>query len=183
MIYGVRCVQRLAEQGHDVHVLVSPAGEKVLGIEHGLSADPLSWFDEPPRSHVERLSIDDIAARPASGSQVPRAMIVVPCSMGTVGRIAAGLSSNLLERAADVVMKERRPLILVPRETPLSALHLRHLSTLAELGVRIVPAMPAFYTQPASIDDMIAFVVDRALDAADLNVPLRRTWRPDEGEA
>lgn len=179
-IYGVRAVQRLAQLGRDVDVVVSDAGAKVLAIEHGLGADPDTWFEHAPDARVRRLAVGDITARPASGSQVPDAMLVIPCSMGTLGRIAAGLSSNLLERAADVMLKERRPLVLVPRETPLSALHLCNMTTLAELGARVVPAMPAFYTEPRSIEDMIAFVVDRALQAADLDVPLRRAWREED---
>ena len=183
-IYGVRCVQRLAENGHAVDVLVSSAGEKVLAMEHGLGGDPAGWVEGERRALVRRLDVGDIAARPASGTQVPPAMIVIPCSMGTAARIATGLSSNLIERAADVVLKEARRLVIVPREAPFSLLHLRNLTTLAELGARIVPAMPAFYTQPESIDDMIDFVVDRALDAAELGLPVRRRWRDEEpGEA
>lgn len=181
-IYGVRCVQRLAAHGQAVDVLVSPAGEKVLAMEHGLSADAAGWVEPAQRELVRRLDVGDIAARPASGTQVPPAMIVIPCSMGTVARLAAGLSSNLIERAADVVLKEARRLVVVPREAPLSLLHLRNLTTLAELGVRVVPAMPAFYTQPESIDDMIDFVVDRALDAAGLGLPVRHRWRDDESD-
>lgn len=182
-IYGVRCVQRLCALGHGVDVVLSDAARKVLAIEHRMSSDPAGWV---PAEHADRITAhgaDDITAPPASGSRAPRAMLVVPCSMATAARIAAGFGDGLIGRAADVMIKERRPLVIVPRETPLSAIHLRNLLTLAEAGVRVVPAMPAFYTQPESLDDMIDFVVDRALDGADLGVSLRSVWRaPGEGD-
>ncbi|RKY21386.1 MAG: aromatic acid decarboxylase [Planctomycetota bacterium] len=176
-VYGVECVRRLAAEGVALDVIVSDAARRVLAIEHDLGPDPREWV---PASKHELLTHDvgDIAAAPASGSRAPRAMLVVPCSMGTAARIAAGLSSNLIERAADVVLKQRRPLVVVPRETPLSAIHLRNLLTLAELGVAVVPAMPAFYTQPTSVQDMVAFVVDRALAMTGLELPLRARWQP-----
>ncbi|MEO0806787.1 MAG: UbiX family flavin prenyltransferase, partial [Cyanobacteria bacterium J06643_4] len=113
----------------------------------------------------------------ASGSYRTQGMIVMPCSMSTVGKMAAGLSSDLLERAADVQIKEGRPLVVVPRETPFSLIHLRNMTTLAEAGVRIVPAIPAWYHQPQTIDDLVDFVVARALDQLAIDcVPLRR-WK------
>jgi 4-hydroxy-3-polyprenylbenzoate decarboxylase len=105
-------------------------------------------------------------------------MFVAPCSMGTAARIASGVSTNLVERAADVMLKERRPLVVVPRETPLSTLHLRTLLALSELGVRVVPAMPAFYFRPRGVQDLVEFVVDRAVQAAGLPLPLRHPWEP-----
>jgi 4-hydroxy-3-polyprenylbenzoate decarboxylase len=106
-------------------------------------------------------------------------MLVIPCSMSTVGKLAAGLSTDLLERAADVQLKEGRKLVLVPRETPFSLIHLRNLTTLAEAGARIVPAIPAWYHQPQSIEDLVDFVVARALDQFELDcVPLRRWEGP-----
>jgi len=177
-LYGVRTVQRLASAGLVTDVIVSDTGRKVLGIEHGLAADPTTWFDAPPAGPVAALANGDLAAPPASGSRAPDAMIVSPCSMGTVGRLAAGVSGSLIERCADVMLKERRPLVLVPRETPLSTLHLRNLLTLSELGVAIVPAMPAYYTRPDSIEELVEFVVDRSLQAAGLDLPLRHRWRP-----
>jgi 4-hydroxy-3-polyprenylbenzoate decarboxylase len=176
--YGVGCVRRLLDEGLAVSVLVSDAGRRVLSIEHGLGADPREWFELPEGADLQTHDVRDVAAAPASGSRAPRAMIVAPCSMGTAARIAAGFSGNLIERAADVAMKERRPLVVVPRETPLSSIHLRNLLTLSDAGVRVVPAMPAFYNKPESIEDMVEFVVDRALDAAELELPLRKRWHP-----
>jgi len=182
-IYGVRCVQRLVQTGHDVDVVLSDAARKVLAIEHRLSGDPLSWVDDEHVDHIATHGADDITAPPASGSRAPAAMLVVPCSMNSVARIASGIADGLIGRAADVMLKQRLPLVVVPRETPLSTLHLRNLLTLSELGVAVVPAMPGFYTQPTTLDDAIDFVVDRALQAAGLDAPLREVWRaPSEGE-
>lgn len=124
----------------------------------------------------------DVGANIASGSYRTVGMVIMPCSMSTVGKLAAGLSSDLLERAADVQLKEGRKLVLVPRETPFSLIHLRNLTTLAEAGVRIVPAIPAWYHNPQSIEDLVDFVVARALDQFDIDcVPLRR-WQGHLGE-
>jgi 4-hydroxy-3-polyprenylbenzoate decarboxylase len=124
----------------------------------------------------------DLGAKIASGSQNCEGMAVVPCSMKTLAGIAHGLSRNLVERAADVMLKERRPLVIVPRETPLSTLHLRHLAALSELGVRVVPAMPAFYFRPSSMEELVEFVVDRAIQAAGLPLALRHPWEGPSGE-
>ncbi len=118
----------------------------------------------------------DVGATIASGSFRTTGMIVIPCSMSTVAKLASGLSSDLLERAADVQLKEGRRLIVVPRETPFSLIHLRNLTTLAEAGVRIVPAIPAWYHQPQSILDLVDFVVARALDQLDIDTTLIKRW-------
>lgn len=124
----------------------------------------------------------DVGANIASGSFRTMGMVVMPCSMGTVAKLAAGLSTDLLERAADVQLKEGRKLVLVPRETPLSLIHLRNLTTLAEAGARIVPAIPAWYHHPQSVEDLVDFVVARALDQLDINcVPIKR-WEGHLGE-
>src|SRR6185369_5457820 len=119
---------------------------------------------------------DDFYAPIASGSSAADAMVVVPCSMGTLSRISCGNSGNLLERSADVMLKEGRPLVLVPRETPLNAIHLEHMLKLARLGVRIVPAMPAFYQRPQSLDDLVNFVVGKVLDSLGVEQSLFRRW-------
>lgn len=185
--YGVACVQRLAAAGLDLDVVVSHAGRQVLALEERLGADARKWIPPGGEPNVRTFDAGDIAAPPASGSRAPSAMLIIPCSMGTAARIASGASSNLIERAADVMLKEHRPLVVVPRETPLSTLHLRNLLALSELGVRVVPAMPAFYAGPASVNDLVDFVVDRAIAAAGLPLPLRQRWRsPSEagrGEA
>jgi flavin prenyltransferase len=119
----------------------------------------------------------DVGANIASGSFRTLGMVIMPCSMSTVGKLAAGLSSDLLERAADVQLKEGRKLVIVPRETPFSLIHLRNLTTLAEAGARIVPAIPAWYHNPQTIEDLVDFVVARALDQVDIDcVPLKR-WQ------
>lgn len=178
-IYGVRLVQRLVEHQVPTDVICSNAGTRVLGLEHGLPGDPAKWFADGMPDLLRVYDNGDIAAPPASGSRAPRAMIVVPCSMGTLGRMACGISANLIERCADVMLKERRPLVVVPRESPLSLIHLRNMLTLAEAGASIVPAMPAFYTRPENLEDAISFVVDRAIDSARLDIPLRAAWRED----
>ena len=178
-IYGVRTTQRLLDGGVDTEVILSSAARRVLQIEHDLAGDPREFLagadGRPPRLHDNA----DVAAAPASGSTAPEAMLVVPCSMGTAARIASGISSCLIERAADVMLKERRPLVVVPRETPLSTLHLRNLLALSELGVTVVPAAPGFYFKPGGIEDLIEFVVDRALQCAGVDLPLRHPWDPE----
>jgi 4-hydroxy-3-polyprenylbenzoate decarboxylase len=119
---------------------------------------------------------DDFFAPVASGSSAPTAMVVVPCSMGTLSRIAQGNSSNLLERAADVMLKQKRPLIVSPRETPLSPIHLRNMLCLAELGAHIVPAMPGFYQKPQTIQDVVDFVVGRLIECLGLEHHLYTPW-------
>jgi 4-hydroxy-3-polyprenylbenzoate decarboxylase len=183
VVYGIRLVQRLLDAEIDTEVIVSDPARRVAAIEQGLDGDPSDWFGGD-HGRVPRLwDHRDIAAPPASGSRAPEAMIIAPCSMGTVGRLAAGISSSLIERAADVMLKERRPLVIVPRETPLSTLHLRNLLSLSELGVHIVPATPAFYHRPVDIEDLVAFVVDRAIRCAQLDLPLRHPWRPPADES
>ena len=178
-IYGVRLVQRLVEHDVPTDVVCSKAGARVLELEHGLPGDPLEWFPEGAPENLAVHANEDIAAPPASGSHAPRAMIVIPCSMGTLGRIACGISANLIERCADVMLKERQRLVVVPRESPLSQIHLRNMLTLSESGAHIVPAMPAFYARPRDLEDTISFVVDRAISSAGLDIPLRAVWRED----
>jgi 4-hydroxy-3-polyprenylbenzoate decarboxylase len=176
VVYGVRLVERLLDEGREVDVIVSAAARRVLAVELDRPGDPRTWLrgrsGRSPAFHDDA----DLAALPASGSSTADAMLVVPCSMGTAARIAAGISGTLIERAADVILKERRPLVLVPRETPLSTLHLRNLLELSKLGARIVPAMPAFYFGPKDTEDLLEFVVDRALQAAGAGLPLRHPW-------
>jgi len=186
--YGVRLLGCLLEGGHHVHLCVTREGGMVLREETGLS-----WSGTPEEMEVSiRKSLrgkggslrvfyeDDFLAPIASGSVPVDAMIIVPCSMKTAAGVAAGSSGNLVERAADVTLKERRPLIMVPRETPLSAIHLRNLLTLARMGVHVLPAMPAFYHHPKSVEEMVDFVVGRILDALKLEHRLYRRWTSAE---
>jgi 4-hydroxy-3-polyprenylbenzoate decarboxylase len=185
VVYGLGIVHRLLDADIETDVILTNAARRVLAVEHGPPGDVAELLRAPgggmPRLHAP----GDLEAAPASGSSAPDTMIVAPCSMGTAARIATGVSTCLVERAADVMLKERRPLVIIPRETPLSTLHLRTLLTLSELGVRVVPAMPAFYFRPAGQQELVEFVVDRAIQAAGLPLPLRHPWTgsPDGGDA
>jgi 4-hydroxy-3-polyprenylbenzoate decarboxylase len=163
-----------------VRLIVSTYGVRLLAEEtevrglDGLRAATGDW------SRVELYDSLDRGATPASGSAPSRGMVVCPCSMGTLASIAAGTSRNLVERAADVALKERRPLILVPRETPLSLIHLENMTRLTRAGATILPAAPGFYNRPRSIDDLVEFVVARILDHLDVPHELGRRWASGE---
>ncbi len=183
-VYGLRLGQELLKAGCRVSALISRAGFEVLREECGLdwsgaaaqvSVRLQSYLQAAP-ARLAYYAENDFLAPIASGSSAPAAMIVAPCSMGSLARIAGGLSGNLLERAADVMIKEGRPLVLVPRETPLSAIHLENMLKLARLGVRIVPAMPGFYGAPQTIDDLVNFVVGKVLDALDIPNSMAPRW-------
>lgn len=185
-IYGLKLVEALLGSEQRVSLLVTEAGRQVLNHETGLDwAAETETRRRQVQEHfssiaVDSLDVDDIGAAIASGSAAPDGMIVVPCSMGTAGRIAAGLSSNLLERAADVMLKERRPLILVPRETPLNTIHLENLLRLNRAGATILPAMPAFYHRPQSIGAVTDFIVGKILDQLGLPHELFRPWGDED---
>lgn len=170
--YGVRLLQVLVEQGTQPIVVVSDAGRLVLKAE--LGTDRLSdvvgargWRQEP---------VANLASPIASGSVPTAGMVIAPCSMGTAAAVAHGLSQNLIHRAADVTLKERRRLIVVPRETPLHAGHLQNLLTLAQLGATIIPAMPAFYHRPTTVEELVDSVVARVLDQMGIDHPMIRRW-------
>ncbi len=170
--YGLRLIQRLAEAEVTQHLLFSDAARVVLKQEADLSLPEAP--DEVVKVIAKHLEISDSHLRSyhqldwfspvASGSAGIRHMVVIPCSMGSLARIAGGISDNLLERAADVMLKERGHLILVPRETPLSTIHLEHMLKLSRMGVEIIPAMPGFYHRPESVDELVNFIVDRVMD-------------------
>lgn len=167
VIYGIRLTETLLAQGHEVHLVVSQPGCLVMKQEMGWDLDQRpeerlrQYF---PHANLYLYNNADIAARLASGSFITQGMVIAPCTMSTMAAVAHGSSNNLIERAADVILKERRPLTIVPRETPLSVIHLRNMLQLAEMGVSIVPAMPAFYHQPRSIDEMVSFMTGKILD-------------------
>tara|TARA_B100000700_G_scaffold330374_1_gene456286 strand:- start:1085 stop:1687 length:603 start_codon:yes stop_codon:yes gene_type:complete len=119
---------------------------------------------------------DDNSARIASGSFKTQGMIIIPCSMGTLGRIANGVSMTLIERSADVHLKEKRKLILVPRETPLNLIHLKNMTTLSEAGAHIIPPIPAWYTKPKTIDELLDFIIMRVFDSLDIDFPTNKRW-------
>jgi len=181
--YGLRTIEVLRACGVRLTLAVSTGGARVLEIEEGRRVDP-----ESPKSvaslapgggdGVRGLALSDIAAGVCSGTHPIDGMLVVPCSMGTLGRIAAGISSNVIERGADVTLKEGRPLIVVPRETPLSRIHLENLLRLHDAGAAIVPAMPGFYHRPESIDGLVDQVVQKILDRARIPADVIRRWKP-----
>ncbi len=182
-IYGLRLIDALLDSEKQVQVLITGAGRQVIGHEIGLDlpVEP-SACQEALRQYFrggEALgftAIDDFFAPVASGSSAPDAVVICPCSMGTVGRIAGGLSGNLLERVADVALKEQRKLLLVPRETPLNQIHLHNLLRLSQAGAQILPAMPGFYQQPQTLDDLVAFVVGKILDHLGVAHQLFTPW-------
>jgi 4-hydroxy-3-polyprenylbenzoate decarboxylase len=179
VVYAQRLVRFLLETGHPVHLSVSAAGRMVIKEELRLPPGEDPWG----RRNRERLRIfpeKDFFAPFCSGSFRFRAVALVPASMGSVGAIANGVCLNNIHRAADVALKERRRLVVVPRETPLTAIHLENLLRLARAGAVILPPSPAFYPLPANLDDSIDFVVSRILDALDIENSLFPRWR--EGE-
>ena len=169
--YGWRLVEALGELKIPVELVVSDAAKIVMREEMGNEAKL------PEASRLLRIhDFHDFTAPIASGSYPTEGMVVIPCSMGTLGAIASGLSQNLIHRAADCAIKEGRKLILVPRETPLSAIHLENMLKLSRLGVRIVPAMPAFYSGRQSIQDLVDFIAGKALDQMDIPHALYPRW-------
>ncbi len=182
--YALRLIERLLARDCVLHVLVSDAACVVLKQECDvkLPADPAAMASilksaaAGTGGELYCYGKDDWFSPVASGSAGIRRMVVLPCSMGTLARIANGISESLLERAADVMLKERGQLILVPRETPLSAIHLEHMLKLSRLGVEMIPAMPGFYHRPQQIDELIDFVVDRVLDHLGVSNEEAKRW-------
>src|SRR3954467_2257664 len=177
--YAVRLLQTLTAAHRPVSLIVSKYGMRLLATEAGVeSMDALrdavgidAWA-----SYVEGFSNDGGGAPPASGSARTAGMVVCPCSMGTLSAISIGASRSLVERAADVTLKERRRLVLVPRETPMSAIHLQNMLRLARAGATILPAAPGFYNKPQSIAELVDFIVARALDHLGVEHSLSRRW-------
>lgn len=195
-IYGIRLVEELLKKGDDVDLIVSPAGLLVLREELSFEVKDnnagagLKAFLERRRGYNPRNKkapvlkgrltyhpSDDLTSAAASGSTLNNTMVVCPCSMGTLGRIASGASTGLIERAADCVLKERGQLVLVPRETPLNAIHIENMLRVSCAGAVILPAMPAFYTKPASVDEMVDFIVGKILDMIGVENTLYKRWK------
>ncbi|WED22130.1 UbiX family flavin prenyltransferase [Vibrio sp. JC009] len=186
--YGLRLLECLLKADYQVYLLVSSAARVVLATEENLKlpANP----DAMKEALVKHLNCDaeklvvcgkeDWFSPVASGSAAPKQMVVCPCSAGSVAAIAHGMSDNLIERAADVVMKERGQLLLVVRETPFSTLHLENMHKLSQMGVTIMPAAPGFYHQPQSIDDLVDFMVARILDHLGIDQQLVSRWGYDQ---
>jgi len=190
VVYGLKLAKELLNSDARLTILISATGFQVIREETGLDLggksddvqQALAAHLLPAPGQLDYFSEDDFFAPVASGSSAPDAMVICPCSMGTLSRIACGNSRTLLERCADVMIKERRPLTLVPRETPLSEIHLENMLKLARLGVRIVPAMPAFYQRPESMDDLVTFVVGKVLDSLGIENRLYKRWVGKTGD-
>jgi 4-hydroxy-3-polyprenylbenzoate decarboxylase len=183
--YGIRLLDVLLSGGRRVHLTLSPAGAEVLAheLDRHVRLDCFALADllgrpatEVKAGQVHYHDYRDFRAGIASGSFLTAGMVICPCSMGTIGAIANGLSQNLIHRAAEVHLKERRKLILVPRETPLHLIQLRNLAACAEAGAIILPAMPAFYTRPQSLQDAVDFVVGRICDQLGVEHQLLQRW-------
>ena len=172
--YGLRALEALgAMRDVEVHLVMTPTAERLVQFEAGRELSEVRKL----AAQVHRN--DDFFAPVASGSHRFLGMLVIPASMKHVGLMAAGIGTDLVSRTADVCLKEKRPLVIVPRESPLSTIHLRNLLTLAEAGAHIVPAMPGFYTKPQTLDDIIGHVAGKALDALGLEHSLYPRWRED----
>ena len=182
--YALRLIECLVASGAGLYIMVSQAGQVVLSMETDLNipsrTDAMqAWFTERYDAKPDQIQVfakDQWLAPVASGSGAPDAMIVCPCTTGTLSAIACGSSNNLIERAADVVIKEQRKLIMVVRETPLSAIHLENMLKLARLGVVMLPATPGFYQNPQSINDIVDFIVARILEQLDIEHDLLPAW-------
>lgn len=175
--YGVRLLDVLARNQVPVWLIASKHGMRLLREECGIdSLESLRHASGDNWASVVTFPDEDRGALPASGSQRTSGMVICPCSMGTVAAIAGGTSRSLVERAADVTLKERRKLILVPRETPLSLVHLRNLVAVAEAGAVVVPAAPGFYHRPTRMSELIDFVVQRILDQLGIEIEIGRRW-------
>jgi len=185
-IYGLRLIQELLNRGDDVVVLISPSGFLVLGHETDLRLKgdrfeiekQLKKYFGRTKGRINYYPADDISSFLSSGSSFVRDMVVCPCSMGTLARISCGISGNLIERAADVVLKEKGRLILVPRETPFNQIHLENMLRLSKAGAHIIPAMPGFYHQPKKVEDLVDFMVGKILDAMRIENKLYERWEP-----
>jgi flavin prenyltransferase len=177
--YAVRLLNALATARQPVWLIVSTHGWRLLHTEcgiHDLHSLRDHVGDDAWDASVTVFDDNDRGATPASGSAKVRGMVIVPCSMGTIAAIAAGTSRSLVERAADVALKERRPLIVVPRETPFSRIHLENMLRLTDAGAVVLPAAPGFYHQPERIDQLVDFVVQRILDQLQVNIDIAPRW-------
>lgn len=185
LIYAVRTLKFLLEAEYSIELVASKSTYIVWQAEQGIrmpseaSRQEKFWREQTGVSELGKLHChawSNVGANIASGSYRTLGMMIIPCSMSTVAKLAVGLSSDLLERAADVQIKEGKKLVVVPRETPFSLIHLRNLTMLAEAGVRVVPAIPAWYHHPQTIEDLVDFVIARALDQLDIDchIPIQR---------
>ena len=190
-IYAHRTIQLLAESGavETINLIMSNVVPTVAQVEMGANLRDVNtekineWLGLPKDSKTIRFwKLDNLAAKPASGSNKQAGMIIVPCSMGTLGAIASGAGTNLIHRAADVTLKEGRKLVIVPRETPLNQIHLENMLKLSRAGARILPASPGFYHRPKSISELVDHLVFRILDQFDIPRSKKTEWTGEEVE-
>lgn len=188
-IYAHKTLQLLAASGvvEQINLIMSGTAATVAQVEMGVNLkDPTvpkinEWLALPPESRLIRFwRLDNLAAKPSSGSHKQAGMIIVPCSMGTLGAIASGAGTNLIHRAADVCLKEGRKLVIVPRETPFNAIHLENMLRLSHAGARILPASPGFYHRPKSIGELVEHLCFRILDQFDIPHSKRSVWTGEE---
>ena len=186
-VYATRLLRALLWGGHSVDLILSKYGRYLLAEEMGWQIDKETiaeflqrlYGNEGSTGTLTELGLNDLTCAVASGSVRTDGMVVVPCSTKTLAGIANGSSTNLIERSADVTLKERRPLVIVPRETPLNLIQLRNLTTVAEAGAHVVPAMPAFYQKPNSFDDLGDFIAGRVLNLLHIDHDLFTPWREE----
>lgn len=175
-IYAVRLMEELIKKDNEVYLVITSNGRRVL--EYEVEIDFEEWFENTNKCKgtLKLCDIDDLFSSIASGSFNTDGMVIVPCSMGTLSKISSGISDNLLTRAADVMIKEKRKLILIPRETPLSSIHLQNMLFLSNLNVHIIPPMPAFYQKPKTINDIVDTTVGRILASLNVDSDLNHEW-------
>jgi flavin prenyltransferase len=174
IVYAIQLLKRLRQVDVESHLVVSKAGDLTRTYETSLSVNELRALADV------NYRVGDVSAAISSGSYKTLGMVVAPCSMRTLAEIATGMSSTLLTRAADVTLKERRKLVLLPRETPLHAGHLRNMLAVTEMGGIIMPPVPAFYLKPATIDELVDHTVCRVLDLFDIDVPGVKRWGEED---
>ncbi|MGM0564414.1 MAG: flavin prenyltransferase UbiX [Pseudomonadota bacterium] len=187
--YGLRLLEELLRQGHRVYLMMSKPAQVVIGMDTDLKLpgrprEIQRFFESRYDCQPGQLSVfdkEEWTAPVASGTGAADAMVICPCTSGTLGAIAAGISDNLIHRAADVALKERKPLLVVLRETPYSAIHLENMLKLTHAGATIMPSNPGFYTRPQSIDDLVDFMVGKILDQLGLEHDLVPRWGSEQG--
>jgi flavin prenyltransferase len=181
-IYGLTLARKSLEAGIPLQLLISKSGQSI--IEHETGRAWCEWLDELRKiGQIQTPAIDNLGASISSGSYPSRGMVIAPCSMGSLGRIASGISGNLIERAADVCLKERRTLILLARETPLSAIHLQNMLTITQAGGIIMPPVPAFYTKPKQIIELVEHTIDRVMALLNIEAADAFQWNPGSGDS